>query len=123
MLAGVIKALKFKMRGSVPVRILAVVCAVAIFATGFSHSVHQSNEPVTIVAAQLDAGASSDLPDTPKKTPVVIEHCFGCSVVVLADLALPLVPHRIATDLQMQRVDEKRPHPPSVEIPPPIASI
>lgn len=123
MLARAIKALKCKMRGSVPNRLVAVVCAVAILAAGFAHSVHQSNEPMPIVAMQADSGTANDLPDTPKKSPVVIEHCFGCSIIALTDLALSFVPHRIAADLPMRRVDEKRPHSPAVEIPPPITSI
>jgi len=76
-----------------------------------------------IVAMQPDAGTADDPPDAPKKLPVVIEHCFGCSMIALADLALPFVPHRIATDLPIRRVEDKRPHSPAVEIPPPIASI
>ena len=123
MFAGAFKALKCTRRGSVPARLMAVVCALAILAAGFAHSVHQSNEPMLIVAMQADGGAADDLPDTPKKSPVVIEHCFGCSMIALADVALPFVPHRIATDLPMRRVEDKRPHSPAVEIPPPIASI
>ena len=123
MLASAIKALKCTMRGSAPFRLMAVVCAVAILAASFAHSVHQSNEPVPMVTIQADAGTANDLPHTPKKSPVVIEHCFGCSTIALVNLDLPFVPHRIAADLPTRRADKVRPHPLVVEIPPPIASI
>ena len=123
MFAGVIKALSCSRRRLRPTRLVAVVCAVSILSAGLAHSVHQSNELMPIVAMQSDANATNDLPDAAKKSPVVIEHCFGCLVIVLADLAQPFVPHRLATDLPMRRVDEKRPHSPAVEIPPPIATI
>jgi hypothetical protein len=99
------------------------VCAVAILAVGFAHSIHQFSQPTPIVAMQADAGTSDDLPDTSKNSPVVIDHCFGCSMIVLANPVQPFVPHRIAADLPTRRADKVRPHPLVVEIPPPIASI
>lgn len=123
MLAGAIKALNCTRRISAPARLMAVLCTVAILTAGFAHSIHQSNALMPIVAMQSDAGTPNDLPDTPKKLPVVVEHCFGCSMIALADVAHPFVPHRITADLPTRRVDRVRPHPSVVEIPPPIASI
>jgi len=123
MFASAIKALKCTRRGSAPARLIAIVCAVAILAVGFAHNVHQLSQPMSIVTVQVDTGAANDLPDTPKNSAVVIEHCFGCSAMALADLALPFIPHRIAADLPMRKIDEKRPHAPAVEIPPPIVTI
>lgn len=123
MLAGAIKALQCTMRSAALARLIAVVCAVAILTVSFAHSGHQFNQQMPIIAMQADTGTSKDLPDSSKKSPVVIDHCFGCSMIVLVSLVRPFVPHRIAADLPTRNADKVRPHPLVVEIPPPIASI
>lgn len=123
MLVGAIKALKCTVRSSAPAQLMAVLCAVAILAVGFAHNVHHFNAPISIVAVQADTGTVDDATDTSKIVPVVIEHCFGCSMIILVNLAQPFVPHCISSDLPMRRADAERPHPPVVEIPPPIATI
>ena len=123
MFARALKVLRCGRRSSAPARLVAVVCAVAILAAGFAHSVHQTNAPTQIVAMQADAGISNDLPDTPKKASIVVEHCFGCSAIALANPVQPFVSHLIAADLPTQRADKVRPRPLVVEIPPPKATI
>lgn len=117
------RALVSTIRDSALARLVAVLCAVALLACGFAHSVHQFNTPIPTVAMPADAGTPNDSPDTSKKTSIAIEQCHCCSMIALADLARPFVPHDIAADLPMRRVDEVRPYPPVVELPPPIATI
>lgn len=117
------RTLVLTIRDSALARWVAVVCAVALLAVGFIHSVQHVNTPVPIVVTQADSNNLDDSTDIPKKAPGMIEHCFSCSMVTLADMAQPFVPYCITADLPMRRVDEKRSHPPVVEIPPPISTI
>lgn len=117
------RALVSTIRDSALARLMAVLCAVALLACGFAHSVHQFNTPIPTVAMQADAGTPDDSPDTSKKASIAIEQCHCCSMIALADLTRPFVPHDIAADLPMRRVDEVRPYPPVVELPPPISTI
>ena len=111
------------MRNRVPARFVAVVCAVTLLAVGFAHSVHHLNAPVSIVAIQADTGILEDSPDISKKVAIAVEHCFGCMTFIFANLVEQILPHRVPLKLPLRLVDEARPHPPIVEIRPPIATI
>lgn len=102
-------------------RAVAVVCAVAFLTIGFAHSVHHFGGSVSAVVMQADVGSSDDSPDTSKKAPVAIEHCHGCLMIAMAVLPPSVVPKLIAADLPVRRFDEKRPHTPVAETPPPIS--
>ena len=117
------KVLKFVRRGLAPVRVVALLCAVAILAAGFAHSLHQAGEPIASAALLTDYGDTGDGPETTKKPLVSIEHCFGCSIIVLAQVAMLSAPQRLAADVPNLNVDDHRPHSPPVEIPPPIAAV
>jgi hypothetical protein len=109
--------------GSVPNRTVALACAVALLIVTFAHSIHHfaGSAPTNVV--QENVNTSDTSPDSSNKASIMIEHCQGCSMIAMVVLAQPVVPNRIAADLPMRRVDEKRPHSPAVEIPPPIAMI
>jgi len=104
-------------------RAVAIVCAVALLTIGFAHSVHHFGGAVSAVAVQADVGTSDDSPDTSKKASLAIEHCHGCTMIAMAALAQPAVPTLIAADIPVRRFDDKRPHPPVAETPPPISTI
>ena len=111
------------MRSSVSVRLVAVLCAVALLAVGFAHSVHCLNAPVSIVAVQVDTGTLEGSSDISQKATFALEHCFGCMTFIFANLVEQFLPHRVPLKLPPRLVDEARPHPPIVEIRPPIAAI
>lgn len=104
-------------------RAVACVCAVALLTVAFAHSVHHFGGPVSAVVVQADVGSSDDLSDALKKASIAIEHCQGCSMIAIAVVAPSIFPDRIPLDLPVRGFDEKRPHPPAVEIPPPILNI
>jgi hypothetical protein len=90
MLASAFRALTSTMRSSVPRRIMAVVCAVALLAVGFAHSVHHFNAPMPIVAMQADLSSLDGFPDTSKTAPTAIEYCHGCSEIAMPPLSQPI---------------------------------
>ena len=104
-------------------RAVACVCAIALLSVTFAHSVHHFSGHDSAVIVQADVGSSGYLSDALKKAPIAIEHCQGCSMIAIAVLAPSIFPDRILLDLPVQRFDERRPHPPAVEIPPPILNI
>jgi len=104
-------------------RAVAVVCAVALLTVGFVHSMHHFGAAASAVAIQTDVGSSDDSPDTSQKASLAIEHCHGCTMIAMAALAQPAVPTLIAAKMPVRRFDDKRPHPPVAETPPPISTI
>lgn len=110
-------------RGAMLRRAVAVVCAVALLAVGFAHSIHHFVGPVSAIAMSLDIGASDGMPEASKKAPIAIEHCPGCSMIAVAVLASPFDPGHVPPELPARKVDERSPHPPGVETPPPITTI
>lgn len=99
---------------------VAVACAVAFVLVSVGHSVHDFNRLAPTAVVQADLGSFDDAPDTSKKAPVTIEHCHGCSMIAMAVPPASIAPRLIATDLPATGFDEKRPHVPVAETPPPI---
>lgn len=108
-------------RSSVLVRLVAVLCSVALLAVGFAHSVHHLNAPISVVAVQVDTGTSEGSSDIPQKATFAVEHCFGCMTFIFSNLVEQILPHKVPLKLPLRLVDGARPHPPIVEIRPPIA--
>jgi hypothetical protein len=113
---------KLMLPGSVLNRALSLICIVALVTVTFTHSVHHFAGSSPAYAVQAVASSLDISPDSSKQAPVV-EYCFGCSMIALPYLAPVIIPHRLATDLPMQKIDDERPHPPVVEVPPPISTI
>lgn len=99
---------------------IAIACAIAFVLVSFAHGVHHLNGLAPTAVVQVDLGSFDDAPDTSKKAPVTIEHCHGCSMIAMAVLPASIAPRLVATDLPATGFDEKRPHTPVAETPPPI---
>jgi hypothetical protein len=123
MLASAIRALMLMLCSSAPRRAVAMVCALAFLAVGFAHSVHDFGTPLPLFAAHADAASADNGPDSSKKAPVAFEHCHACEMIAMAAPDQPATVGRIMAEFPGWTVEEKRPHPPVVEIPPPIAQI
>jgi hypothetical protein len=123
MLASALRPLMSTLRSSAPRRVMAVVCAVALLAVGFAHSIDNFHAPMPIVAMQADLGSFDGFPDTSKTAPGPIEHCHGCSTIALPVLAQPIGPIPMVAKLPAPRLDSVRSHSPLAETPPPIFTI
>jgi hypothetical protein len=100
---------------------LAAVCAAAFLLVGFAHTLHHFDTNIP-AAYQVGAGPSDESPDS-SKAPQAIEHCHGCVMVAMAIAEQSVAPVLVPLGSVAPRSESGRPHPPTVETPPPISMI
>lgn len=103
-------------------RLIAIVCAFAFLTLGFTHTLHDCDGRATFAVSSLDAGMPDDSPDLPKKTAAAVDHCCSCATVAMpaADTVMPLL--FVAVARAWPAADSMWPHPPTLDLRPPITA-
>src|SRR5262245_55670037 len=97
------KALSLKASRATPHRVIALLCAVALLAVSFAHSIDHFSAPAPIVAMHADWGFIDDSPDGSQQAPGAIEHCHGCAMNTMVALAPPILSVTVSTELPLRR--------------------
>lgn len=103
-------------------RVFVVSLAVVFFAVGFAHVLQHLDVPVSTIALQAETGPADDVPDEMKK-PLLVEHCFGCTMMAILVNGNPVVAFSTVSGLAPQLVSDVKPHIPSAVTRPPIVLI
>jgi hypothetical protein len=104
-------------------RALAAVCAAAFLVVSLAHAVQHFDAPFPVIALQADAGSADDPSDSSSKVAVAVDHCHGCAMTAIPVLGRSIIPILRVADHPPAKVENRRPHPPIAETPPPIVAI
>lgn len=103
-------------------RIIAVVCAISFLAVGITHALDDANGLSTGDAAIL-INVSADMPDG-KTAPVVpCDHCYGCTGAIAPMPYASAVIAKLAAAFVVPPESEPDAHGPSLNTPPPKATV
>src|SRR5262245_51754280 len=105
-------------------RAVAVFCVFALLMMSLADAVHHLTDANSQVPHQVSTSFTNGAPDSlPAAPAAAVKHCHGClatGIMVVAPLAVSAIvlPERFAL-----RVDDARPHPPTIDTPPPRLTI
>ena len=99
-------------------RVVAILCATAFLAVGFTHGLHHFGTSVLTVSAQSGAEPLAGGLDSLNGASSDDGHCHGCTMLAtLGQESAAATP--IATEIPLFRLDSGQAHPAVVEPPPP----